>query len=224
MKQRVLFLSVLVLAVSQAEAQAPVTSDKPAVKPPMGFFITSANMGDGGNLGGLKGADAHCQKLAEVVGSKRTWRAYLSTQATADTTAINAHDRIGKGPWHNANGYLMASSVDDLHYNNAAFGTEFSLTEKGDKVLSRAMGDAKGQHDILSGSNMDGTAIASDKDATCSNWTSNDKGAAMVGHHDRRNFAVLGASWNSVHLSRSCSAKDLEATGGEGLFYCFAID
>lgn len=190
----------------------------------MGFFITSVNMGDGANLGGLKGADAHCQKLAEAVGSKRTWHAYLSTQATASAPAVNARDRIGKGPWYNANGFRMATDLDDLHYNNVAFGSEYSLSEKGERIQSRALGDKLGQHDILTGSKLDGTAFDVPTDTTCRNWTSNDQGAAILGHHDRRNFATLGGSWNSSHLSSGCSTKALESTAGDGLFYCFAID
>ena len=224
-KQHALSLLLFLgLPAVQGQAATPAAPAQPAEKQPMGFFITSVNMGDGANLGGLSGADAHCQKLANAVGSKRTWHAYLSTQATADAPAVNARDRIGKGPWYNVNGYLMASSVDDLHYNNAALGSEYSLSEKGERIQSRALGDKLGQHDILTGTRMDGTAFPPGTDATCRNWTSNDKGIAMLGHHDRRNFAALGASWNSAHPSNGCSAKDLEATAGDGLFYCFAID
>ena len=190
----------------------------------MSFFITSVNMGDGANLGGLKGADAHCQKLAEAVGSKRTWHAYLSTQSTANAPAINARDRIGKGPWYNVNGFRMATDLDDLHYNNVALGSEYSLSEKGERIQSRALGDKLGQHDMLTGSKLDGTAFSGPADTTCHNWTSNDQGAAVLGHHDRRNFATIGGSWNSAHLSSGCSTKALESTAGDGLFYCFAID
>ncbi len=193
-------------------------------QPEMGFFVTSVNMGDGANLGGLAGADAHCQSLAEAVGSNRTWAAYLSTQAKNGQPAVNARDRIGSGPWYNVNGHLMASNLDDLHYNNASLNRLYSLSEKGEVIMSRSLGDPIGQHDILTGSNLDGTAISGDADATCNNWTSNDDGAAMLGHHDRLNFSTIGGSWNSAHLSRGCSPEDLDATAGNGLFYCFATD
>lgn len=193
-------------------------------QPEMGFFVTSVNMGDGANLGGLEGADTHCQSLAEAVGSSKTWAAYLSTQAEGRQPAVNARDRIGSGPWHNVNGHLMASSIDDLHYNNASLNRLYSLAETGAVIMSRSLGDPIGQHDVLTGSNMDGTAISADADATCSNWTSNDGGAAMLGHADRLNFSTIGGSWNSSHLSRGCSDEALDATAGDGLFYCFAID
>lgn len=193
-------------------------------QPEMGFFVTSVNMGDGANLGGLEGADAHCQALAEAVGSTRTWAAYLSTQARNGEPAVNARDRIGTGPWHNVNGHVMANNLDDLHYNNASLNRLYSLSEKGEVIMSRSLGDPIGQHDVLTGTNLDGTAISSDTDATCSNWTSNGEGAAMLGHHDRLNFTTIGGSWNSAHLSRGCSAEALEATAGDGLFYCFATD
>lgn len=211
-----------VIFCSMANAQSPAEEEP---KPEMGFFVTSVNMGDGANLGGLEGADAHCQSLAEAANAgHRTWRAYLSTQATADTEAVNARDRIGVGPWHNANGHQIASNLDSLHYDNSAITREYALSEKGGHIHSRAYGDERAEHDILTGSNMDGTAIDSDKDMTCSNWTSNDEGSAMLGHHDRSRYKVLGSSWNSVHPSRGCSPEALNATAGAGLFYCFAAD
>lgn len=192
-------------------------------EPELGFFITSVGPGDGANLGGLEGADAYCQTLAEAAGAgHRTWRAYLSTQATADEPAVNARDRIGEGPWHNAEGLRIAADVDDLHYNNAAITYEHALDENGERVASGAMGDPSTHHDILTGTRMDGTAFPPGEDRTCRNWTSAGEGSAMVGHHDRFSFDTPGSSWNSAHPSRGCGQEQLEATGGAGLFYCFA--
>ena len=186
----------------------------------MSFFITSAGPGDGANLGGLVGADAHCQRLADAVGAGgKTWRAYLSV---ASDNAINARDRIGSGPWYNANGVAIARDVDDLHSDNVQTSKENSLTENSDIVNGR--GDTPNMHDILTGSQMDGTAAAADSDTTCSNWTSNGEGSALVGHHDRQGGGENPASWNSAHGSRGCSQEDLRGTGGNGLYYCFAID
>ncbi|MEX0707648.1 MAG: hypothetical protein WD078_06750 [Woeseia sp.] len=193
--------------------------------PEMGFFITSEGPGNGGDLGGLAGADAHCQALAEDAGAgHRTWRAYLSTQASGDTAAVNARDRIGNGPWANANGDIIGADLDDLHYNNANIRYEFALDENGDTVNSGAMKDSPNRHDILTGTQLDGTAFPPDNDRTCSNWTSSDEGSAMVGHHDRFRFTTPGSPWNTAHPSRGCSQEDLVGTGGDGLFYCFAAD
>jgi hypothetical protein len=193
------------------------------VRDEMGFFITSVGSGNGGDLGGLDGADAHCQALAEAAGAgARTWRAYLSTQADGDHDAVNARDRIGDGPWHNAEGVLIASDLDDLHYNNANVNYDYALNERGERVNSGVMGDSPNFHDILTGTRLDGTAFPSGEDRTCSNWTSSGAGSAFVGHHDRYTRQTPGASWNSVHPSRGCSQEDLVATGGAGLFYCFA--
>jgi hypothetical protein len=201
-------------------AQAP---EEPTPAQEMGFFITSVGSGNGGDLGGLSGADAHCQALAEAVGAgDRTWRAYLSTQAADGRAAINARDRIGEGPWYNADGVMIASSVDDLHYNNANVNYDFALNERGERVNSGVMGDSPNFHDILTGSRMDGTAFPPGEDRTCRNWTSSGEGSAFVGHHDRYTRQTPGASWNSAHASRGCSQADLVATGGAGLFYCFA--
>jgi hypothetical protein len=190
---------------------------------PMGFFITSAGPGNGGDLGGLEGADAHCQALAAAAGAgNRTWRAYLSTQAAGGQPAVNARDRIGDGPWANAEGLVIASNVDDLHYNNANIRYEYALDERGEHVNSGAMGDEPSMHDILTGSQLDGTAFPPGEDRTCANWTSSGDGRAMVGHHDRFSFTTPGSPWNMAHASRSCSQEDLVATGGNGLFYCFA--
>lgn len=189
----------------------------------MSFFITSSNPGMGANLGGLGGADAYCTTLAESVGSTgKTWRAYLSARATETTGAVNARDRIGQGPWYNSKGVLIASNLKELHGENN-LNKSTALTEKGEVVSGR--GDNVNVHDILTGSNADGTlVVADDADTTCNNWTSSDTGAAQVGHHDRIgiNDSAPMKSWNSSHLSRGCSAENLKSSGGAGLFYCFA--
>lgn len=189
---------------------------------PMGFFVTSVGMGDGANLGGIEGGDAHCAKLATAAGSKgRTWRAYLSTYHK-DKRGISARDRIGKGPWYNAKGVLIAEDLDQLHIMpNIVKGT--ALDENGNLVKGR--GDKPNEHDILTGSKMDGTAYFpwEEGNHTCSNWTSNsDEGSAQVGHHDRHGGGNV--SWNSAHGSRGCSQEKLKSTGGAGFLYCFAAD
>lgn len=189
----------------------------------LGFFITSVGIGQGGNLGGLDGADAHCKKLAEGAGSKgRAWRAYLSTQ-TSDPKkrGIAARDRIGAGPWYNANGELIASDLDQLHLSpNIVKRT--AVDENGKQVNGR--GDKPNRHDILTGSKDDGTAYFpwEKGDHTCSNWTSSGEGSAQVGHHDRHGGG--NTSWTSAHPSRGCSQEKLAGTGGAGLLYCFAAD
>ena len=188
----------------------------------MSFFVTSAGPGKGADLGGLKGADAHCQSLAEAAGSEgRTWRAYLSTQGDG---AENARDRIGDGPWVNAKGVEIAASVEELHSDANKISKETALDEKGQMVKGR--GDQPNQHDILTGSQPDGTAFSGGEDRTCGNWTSSGEGAAMTGHHDRRglNESAEAKSWNSSHPSRGCSQQNLASTGGAGFFYCFAAD
>ncbi|MDB5802323.1 MAG: hypothetical protein JWL63_3262 [Rhodocyclales bacterium] len=192
---------------------------------PMSFFITSVNPGKGADLGGLAGADAHCQKLATAVGAgSRTWHAYLSTSSTKDTPAVNARDRIGKGPWFNAKGELIATDVEQLHgVNNITKLT--ALSESG-KVINGA-GDTPNTHDILTGSRMDGTALApTPTNLTCENWTSSGEGIAMLGHSDRKGLTnePWSLSWNSTHQSRGCSADALKSTGGAGLLYCFAAN
>jgi hypothetical protein len=188
-------------------------------KTPLGFFITSVGPGDGANLGGLAGADAHCQKLAAAVGAgNRTWRAYLS--GTEGGKTVNAKDRIGSGPWYNAKGVLVAQNVADLHSDANKLTKETQLTEKGDVVNGR--GDKPNMHDILTGSNLDGTAFTDGADHTCNNWTSNSTGSAQVGHHDRQGGGANPTSWNNAHASKGCSQADLVGTGGAGLFYCFA--
>jgi len=188
---------------------------------PMGFFITSVGLGQGGNLGGLEGADAHCTKLAAAAGSTgRTWRAYLSTQEVGKR-GISARDRIGPGPWYNAKGELIASNLDQLHLNPNIVKRS-ALDENGNRVKGR--GDDPNEHDILTGSMEDGTAYfpTDTEDHTCSNWTSSGEGSAQVGHHDRHGGG--NTSWNSAHGSRGCSQENLISTGGAGLLYCFAAD
>jgi hypothetical protein len=188
-------------------------------KTPLGFFITSVGSGNGANLGGLAGADAHCQKLAAAAGAgNRTWRAYLS--GTENGKPVNARDRIGSGPWYNAKGVLIASNLQELHSEAAKTGKENSLTEKGETVPGR--GDKPNQHDILTGSQQDGTAFTDGQDHTCNNWTSGDAGSAQVGHHDRQGGGANPNSWNSAHASKGCSQQALVGTGGNGYFYCFA--
>lgn len=192
-------------------------------KPEMGFFITSVGIGDGGNLGGLEGADAHCQKLAEAAGAgHRTWRAYLSTQGE---NAVNARDRIGNGPWVNAKGITIATDIDNLHYDNSNINYEHAVDENGNPIASRIDGDPSyTEHDILTGSRLDGTAFPPGEDRTCNNWTSNNEGSAWVGHHDRYSFEIPGAPWNSSHGTPGCTPEALASVGGAGLLYCFAAD
>jgi hypothetical protein len=190
----------------------------------MTFFITSAGSGKGGDLGGLAGADKHCQALAQAAGAGgKAWHAYLSTQGAG---AVNARDRIGSGPWQNAKGIVIAKNVTELHSANNNITKQTALTEKGQPV--NGGGDTPNMHDILTGSQPDGTAFAAGDDRTCGNWTKSGQGAAMVGHHDRRGLGDDDASksWNSSHPTRGpdggCSQNDLRSTGGNGLFYCFA--
>ncbi len=207
----------LLLAVALAAAiAAPAATQSNG----MSFFITSAGPGDGANLGGLEGADAHCSTLAGAVGAGgRTWRAYLSTTGT---TGVNARDRIGIGPWHNANGVEIASSVENLLGDNN-LTKETQLNEKGEIVNGR--GDTPNMHDILTGTQLDGTAWEGEGDTTCGNWTSNAAdGSALVGHHDRTGGGANPTHWSTAHGSRGCGQANLQATGGNGFYYCFAID
>ena len=191
--------------------------------PNVSFFITSVGSGNGANLGGLAGADAHCQKLASAVGAgSRTWRAYLSMPASGGQAAVNARDRIGKGPWQNAKGVAVAQSVADLHSDKNLLGKEGSLTEKGDVVNGR--GDTPNTHDILTGSQLDGTAGAVGADSTCNGYASSAEGSVLMGHHDKQGGGANPNSWNSAHGSKGCSQANLVATGGAGLFYCFAAN
>jgi hypothetical protein len=190
----------------------------------MTFFVTSVGPGKGADLGGLEGADRHCQSLAQAAGAGgKTWHAYLSTQGA---NAVNAKDRIGRGPWVNAKGVTIAKDVADLHGASNNLNKETALSEKGEVINGR--GDTPNRHDILTGSQSDGTAFAGSDDRTCGNWTKSGAGAAMVGHHDRKglNESAPMLSWNSSHPSRGpdggCSQADLRSTGGDGLIYCFA--
>jgi hypothetical protein len=177
----------------------------------MNFFVTSKGLGDGGNLGGIAGADYHCQQLAEAAGSHRTFYAYLSTRPGNGTTLLHGRERIGKGPFYNAKGVLVAQNVDDLHDKGVAFTRETALTEKGEPVA---------MHDIITGSQPSGKAYTDGMDHTCNGYTSNSRGSVQLGHSDKSG----GSSWNSAHPSKGCSQTDLAATGGAGQFYCFAID
>lgn len=214
---------------AQAAAQPAQVADPPEFRSMGGeksvttFFITSRGVGRGGDLGGLAGADAHCQALAKAEGSgDHTWRAYLSTQATATQPAVHARDRIGKGPWYNADGFRIARDVEDLHGGTNGIDKENGVTERLDPI--NGVGDTPNRHDILTGSKPDGTAFDAADDATCGNWTASAGGHAQVGHHDRKGQGPSAGSWNSAHATRGCSQSDLERTGGAGLFYCFAID
>ena len=191
----------------------------------MSFFVTSTGPGDGANLGGLAGADAQCKKLATAAGAgNRDWRAYLSQQPTPNLPGVNARDRIGKGPWINAKGVVVATDVENLHSANNNLGKTTSLTETGLVVNGR--GDTPNTHDLLTGSQPDGRFIVGNVNTTCGNWTQNGEGSAMLGHHDKTGLdqSVPAKSWNSSHMSRGCSPDALKATGGAGLFYCFAAD
>jgi hypothetical protein len=187
----------------------------------MSFFVTSTGSGKGADFGGLAGADKLCQSLARAAGSdKKTWRAYLSTQGDK---AVNARDRIGKGPWKNAKGEVIAKNVADLH-SQTTLDKDTALTEKGEKVNGR--GDTPNMHDILTGSQADGTAFPAGEDRTCGNWTKSGEGSAMVGHHDRMGLKddAPSKSWNSSHPSRGCSHDNLKSSGGDGRLYCFAAN
>jgi hypothetical protein len=188
----------------------------------MSFFITSVGSGNGADLGGLEGADRHCEELARAAGvTGLAWHAYLSTTPGNGKRGVNARDRIGTGPWYNAKGVMVARSVADLHGDNNQLNKENSITEKGAVVNGR--GDTPNTHDIMTGSQLDGTFSPDTGDTTCSNWTSSAAtGSALLGHHDRQGGGTNPTSWNSAHPSRGCGLANLQATGGNGLFYCFA--
>ena len=214
----------LTLLACAAVAALGVSGAVQAQQNAMTFFITSNGPGKGGDLGGLEGADRQCQTLAQAAGSSgKTWKAYLSTQGA---NAVNAKDRIGRGPWQNAKGAVIAKDVADLHGASNNLSKDTALSEKGEVINGR--GDTPNRHDILTGSQADGTASAAGEDRTCGNWTKSAAGAAMVGHHDRQglNTSPPMLSWNSSHPSRGpdggCSQADLKSTGGDGLLYCFA--
>ena len=217
----------LVVSAQNPPAQAPAGQGRGGPPPPMSFFITSVGKGDGANYGGLAGADAYCQSMAEAAGRGGvTWHAYLSTQGPG---AVNARDRIGNGPWFNARGGRIGQNVAELHGDTieqarmgVALGKQLSLTDKAGIV--NGVGDTPNQHDILTGSQPDGRAYTDANDHTCGNWTSNStgRGSAQLGHSDKQ--GGNNGSWNSAHPSRGCSQPDLVATGGAGLLYCFAVN
>ncbi len=190
----------------------------------MTFFVTSVGAGKGADFGGLSGADMHCQTLAATVGAgNKTWHAYLSTQGAGSTPAVNAKDRIGKGPWQNAKGVVVAKDVAELHGNNN-LNKDTALTEKGDTVPGSSTPPNK--HDILTGTQPDGTAFPAGDDKTCGNWTKSGEGSAIVGHHNRQGLdtSAPAISWNSSHPTKGCSDEGLRSTGGAGLLYCFALN
>ncbi len=218
-------LSLASLGLAQ---QPPAAQGKgKAATPPMSFFVTSVGTGKGANLGGLAGADAHCQMLATAAGAgDRTWHAYLSTQARNGQAAVNARDRIGSGPWYNAAGAQIAADIGDLHGDTIEQARVGNLVTKRNAVTEKntpvnGVGDTPNTHDMLTGSTPDGRAFTDNADHTCGNWTSESAdGIAQLGHFDRNGG---GISWNSAHPSRGCSQPNLVATGGAGLFYCFAV-
>ncbi|MFM2414777.1 MAG: hypothetical protein RI911_470 [Candidatus Parcubacteria bacterium] len=219
----VVLLSCIALLYSGSQKAAPQKA-KDAAHPEMTFFVTSENPGAGGNLGGLEGADAYCTKLAKDAGSTKTsWRAYLSVPALNGNPAVHARDRIGKGPWKNAQGELIAQDIGTLHGENN-LNKQTALDQHGNAVLGK--GEKPNEHDILTGSDAEGKALISETDTTCSGWTSATDGSAMVGHHDRvgRDESAPMKSWNAAHATRGCSIEALRSTGGAGLFYCFAAE
>ena len=213
---------VSILSTSPALAQEGASQEK------MNFFLTSVGVGDGANLGGIAGADAHCQSLAVAAGvGDQTWRAYLSTDPVDGRPAINARDRIGTGPWYNHDGRRIAKNLSELHgdtlleaRNGNLIGQMTAVSENGEVI--NGVGDEPNKHDVITGTQQNGMAYTDGSDHTCSNWTSNDQGMAMVGHHDRNSSSSI--SWNSAHPSRGCSQDNLARSGGAGLFYCFALD
>ena len=213
----------IILLAGAAVAALGLVNSAQSQQNAMTFFVTSVGSGKGADLGGLEGADRHCTTLATAAGATgKTWRAYLSTQGA---NAVNAKDRIGRGPWQNAKGTVVAKDVADLHGASNNLNKQTALNEKGEVISGR--GDTPNRHDILTGSQSDGTAFTGADDRTCGNWTKSAAGAAMVGHHDRQglNDSAPMLSWNSSHPSRGpdggCSQADLKSTGGDGLFYCF---
>lgn len=215
MKTATLLAALAATIIFAAPASAQSMDD-------MSFFVTSAGKGDGANLGGLEGADAHCDALAKAAGSTKTgWKAYLSTVMPKGEAGVNARDRIGKGPWKNVKGAVVAASLDELHGDAGNMTKATILTEKGEPVMGR--GDEVNMHDILTGSDPQGMYSTAGGDTTCANWTSNGEGSAIVGHHDRIGLADTRhmKSWNSSHGSRGCGQEALKGTGGAGLFYCF---
>ena len=211
--KRIALAGISLICIGTAQAQSH----------DMTFFVTSVGKGNGADLGGLEGADAHCNALAKAAGSKHTsWKAYLSTWLPGGDAGVNARDRIGKGPWYNAKGEMIAKNVDDLHSDSNKLTKQTALTEKGELVKSR--GDTPNEHDILTGSDPQGRFSTAGGDTTCKNWTASGDGSAIVGHSDRQGLKDTWhmRSWNSSHGSRGCSQDQLKASGGAGLLYCFA--
>jgi hypothetical protein len=222
------FVSLFVAGAAMAQ-QPPAAPPPLPQAPEMTFFVTGAGPGKGADLGGIEGADQHCQMLAQRHGAGgKTWRAYLSTQEAAGKPAVNARDRVGKGPWQNFKGTVVAANVDDLHGDSNKLGFDNSLSERGQIIPG--VGFAPNRHDVLTGSTPEGRAFPAGDDRTCRNWTSSTQGAAMVGHIDKKGLRddAASRSWNSSHPSRGpeggCSQSDLRGTGGDGLFYCFAAN
>ena len=214
--------AVILAAAALAMVSAAYAQGKSQTKNEMTFFVTSVGKGNGANLGGLEGADAHCNELAKAAGSKYpNWRAYLSTTAPGGDAGVNARDRVGKGPWRNAKGVVVAKNVADLHSEKNNINKETALTEKGEQVSGR--GDAVNMHDILTGSDPAGMYSTAGGDTTCGNWTKSAEGSAIVGHHDRKGLKETRhmKSWNSAHGTSGCSQDALRSTGGAGLLYCF---
>ena len=208
------------LTIATVVGSCAPAEDEP-MEPMMSFFLTSAGPGNGADLGGVEGADAYCESLATAVGAEGTWHAYMSATAMADAAAVNARDRIGTGPWYNYALVQVASDVADLHSENNNLTKETILNERGGMTNGR--GDNPNRHDILTGSNLDGTVAMGDGDTTCDNWMSSGEGSAMVGHFDRTGGGANPNSWNSAHATPGCSQENLQSVGGDGLFYCFAI-
>lgn len=214
----------LALLASVVAALAACAQMSSTPQNPMSFFVTSANPGYGADLGGLAGADAYCQKLATSVNAgSKNWRAYLSTTANGPSPAVNARERIGRGPWQNAKGTVVAANVDELHGSNQ-LTKQTALTEKGEVISGR--GDPVNMHDVLTGSTSDGRVAVAAGDTTCGNWTLSGAGSALVGHHDRTGLdeSPAAKSWNASHPTRGCGMEALKVTGGAGLFYCFAAN
>jgi hypothetical protein len=216
-------LSALAVASALLVSANCVNAQQIPQAPNMTFFVTSTPIGKGGDLGGLEGADAHCQQLASTAGAgNKTWHAYLSGPETPQAKGVNARDRIGPGPWQNAKGVVIAQNVDDLHGANNKLSRDTALTERGTVVAG--VGYNPNWHDALTGSDREGRAFPGNINMTCNGWKSSEFGKAMLGHIDRTGLADndYARSWNSSHQSRGCSQADLIATGGNGLFYCFA--
>ncbi len=211
-------ISTLTLTVAFVLTAAPSAEAQDAR---MNFFLTSVGPGNGADLGGLDGADAWCEHLAFAVGqADKTWQAYLSQRAMGGAGAINARDRIGSGPWYNYEGAVIAQNLDGLHGENN-LTKETQLSEQGNIINGR--GDTPNRHDVLTGAQLDGTLASGNEDTTCSNWTSSGDGSALVGHFDRTGGGANPTSWNSAHATQGCSQEALRGTGGDGLFYCFAV-